>query len=430
MNILAKCYKPSATKIVMNNKKLIMKYLQRILTIAAVFILIAAFQPIHAQSDINTNRMNRDINIMENVLEEIFKTSWSADGSTVRVRSGMFSFGDSRGINGTFLPDYGIIFSIPGGAPGFVMFSGSEGDSHSFHFEYGDESNGEEVTEETITNKMVEFLRDYASTISQLNNDHKVMVIYKANKSRQQVTVFNSSDDSKEARQQLPTISVVATGADLRAHRNGSLNDSEFRDRLEINSVPADTEPQKDMRVMASILETGFDGSEENAFRIRGSVDHLLLDNFGALFSFEARYDGSRSHFDLSGLHESLETMKEDLAQTRVQMKETRAKLKGDSQAIDSIRSERKKENEENRAQQKQKVLEAYNEFVADLKEYLVDYGRTLRSVDSNQQILVSVTLDSRYEEIPERIDLQLQKSALENRNPEQAVNKINVREY
>lgn len=407
-----------------------MKYLSRILTVAAVFVLFSALQPVYAQSDIDTNRMNRDINIMENVLEEIFKTSWSAKGNTVHLKSGMFPFGKNRDINGTYLPDYGIIFTIDGGAPGFVMFTDS-GDEGSLTFEYGNGSNGEEVTEESITNKMVEFLRDYGSTFSQLNDNHKVMVIYKANKPQRHVAIFNSSkNNGKTKQQQLPTISVVATKADLRAHRTGDIDDNEFRDRLEVNTIAPDADPQKDMRVMASILETAFDGSDEDAFRIRGAVDHLQLNNFGAFFSFEARY-GSRSHFDLSELHESLEMMKENLSQARKELDEARAKIQDEAEAsVDSSQSDHREEAEEIRAQQRQNVISAYERFIDDLKEYLVDYGRTLRSVDSDQQILVSVTLDSRYEEIPERVDLQVRKSALEDVNPEQAMNEINVREY
>lgn len=400
-------------------------------SITAVLMLICGLQTAEAQSDIDTNRMNRDINIMENVLEELFKTSWSADGNTVRVRSGMFSFGDGRDINGTFLPDYGIIFTIPGGPPGFVTFSDSDDEGYSFHFEYGDDNNGEKVTEESITNKIVEFLRDYASTISQLDDNHKVMVIYRANRPNRHFAVFSSSDDrEKTERQQLPTISAVATGSDLRAHRSGDLSNAEFRERLEINSVPTDAEPPKDMRVMASILEAAFDGSEEDTFRLMGSVDHLQLDNFGALFSFEVRYSG-QSHVDLSEFQESMEALKENLNQAQKEIEKTRAKLQDEARStVDSIRSEYREKVEINRTQRKQNIINAYEQFVIDLKQYLIDYGRTLRSVDSDQQILVSVTINSRYEEIPESIDLQVQKSALEDMNSDQAMNEINVREY
>lgn len=410
-------------------------------SIAAVLMLIFGMQAVEAQSDIDTNRMNRDINIMENVLEEMFKTQWAAQGNTVRAGTGSWvSFGRSEEIRGTYLRDYGIIFTIAGGPPAFVIMSDSDGEKSSYRFQYGDNEEGEPVTQESITDRMVEFLQDYGSTIGQLSSGDRVMVIYKSKNSGNSVTFIHSSSDEQEKtkRQQSrsPTISVVATKRNLQAYRSGDINSDEFRNRLDISTAKAGKANQKDMRIMAGIFETAFEEADDKSFRIRGSVDHLQLDNFGALFSFDIRYGGSRSHFDLSGLHESIEILRKNIDQTQREVEESRAAMQDERRAaIDSLRSAHKKKAEENRAQQKQQAITAYEQFVADLKEYLVDYGRTLRSVDSDQQILVSVSLSSRYDEIPERIDLQIKKSVLESMdqgsmNRNQTMEQIQVREY
>ncbi|MDZ7680938.1 MAG: hypothetical protein U5J63_04295 [Fodinibius sp.] len=101
----------------------------------------------------------------------------------------------------------------------------------------------------------------------------------------------------------------------------------------------------------------------------------------------------------------------------------------------DTVRAKSRKEIEENRAKHQQNIHKAYDTFVSELKEYLVDYGRTLSSIKSNQHILVSVTLPSRYDNIPERLDLQIQKSQLEamdigNTSRSEVMDKIQVQEY
>ncbi|MDZ7659886.1 hypothetical protein [Fodinibius sp.] len=397
-----------------------MKNVLKTLSITTVLLLIITFQPTAAQSDIDTNRMNRDINIMENVLEELFKTSWSAHGNNVQVNTGSFSFGRGNDINGTYLADYGIIFTIPGGPPGFVMTSDAKGKDFSFNFEYGDETNGEEVTEESITNKIVEFLRDYGSTIGQLSDNQKVMVIYKANRPHHDFAIFRSLDeDSKLKEQEIATISIVANAENLKAYRAGNINEEQFRNRLNITSVDASANQEKDLKVMASILKTTFEDTDEENFEVRGPVNFLKLDNFGILFSFDARYS-KRNLWDFSVLNKEMEKLRNDLSNLKDSVKIEKVEIK---KTLDSTDFAKQKDHNAN-------LLKAYNTFLKDLKSTIVDYGRTLRSVESNQQILVTVNLHSRHEDIPERIHLQVSKSVLENSNPEQVLNEINVREY
>lgn len=223
-----------------------------------------------------------------------------------------------------------------------------------------------------------------------------------------------SSSGSKQKAEPLPTISVVAKVSDLKAYRSGQINASQLDTRISVATVKEDDSQQLDMEVMANIFETAFKDSEERSFRIRGSVNHLNLDNFGALFFFDARYSNfSNAIFSISGSN-SLKRAQE-------------LRLK-------SIREEREKE-EADEQKLKQEQLDAFEAFKTNLKEYLVDYGRTLKSVDSDQFILVSVNLSSPLDEIPERIDVQIKKSILESIDRgsvsrDQALNQVSVREY
>lgn len=399
-----------------------MNYLQQVMSFIVALTLMFCIQSAGAQSNIDVNRMNRDINIMENVLQEIFKTRMGSESNRIHVRSGAFSFGRSNDIRGTYLPDYGVIFTISKNQPGIVAFSDEGDENLSYSFQYGGEGTGEDVTEESITNKIVEFLRDYGSTIGQLSDNDRVMVVFKAPKSENDLAIFRSSGDEKEViRPNIPTISVVATKSDLQAHRAGDVNEETFRNRLDISTTEANGRNQMDMKVMANIFETAFKESDEKSFRVSGSVDYLYLNNFGALFSFDARYTRLGDVFGLANRIRAIEVLKDAKGEASVRVQSEDAKAEA--------------EREEKQAEQKQEVINAYDQFLTDLKEYIVDYGRTLNSVENNQHILVSVTLASRYEEIPERIDMQIQKSTLVamdrgNTSREQAMNEIQVREY
>ena len=60
--------------------------------------------------NIDANRMNRDIRIMENILAELFKTTAEIPtAETIVISQGYFR---QRSIRGTYLNDYGIIFMI------------------------------------------------------------------------------------------------------------------------------------------------------------------------------------------------------------------------------------------------------------------------------------------------------------------------------
>lgn len=405
-----------------------MKYLNKLLPViwAVAFALI--FQTAQAQQNIDANRMNRDINIMENILQELFKTSWAGHGSTVQVATGAFPFGRSNDIRGTYLPGYGVIFTIDGGPPAFVMMSDAEGENSTYAFRYGDNGDGEEVTEEAVLKRIKEFLRDYGSTIGQLSEDEHVMVIYDTQKSNR-INPFFISADKETKKNILPTISVVASKKDLNAYRSGNISESQFDNRLNVTKVASDTRQKLDLKVLANIFETAFKDQDEPGFMVRGSVSYLSLDNFGALFSFDARY-GSSSFSRI--FSPDIDIKPSDIASVDVRKGE-------DGESRITIRKkddeERTIEIAESRKQQKADVVKAYNTFVNSLKEYLVDYGRTLSSVQSDQHILVSVSLSSRIDEVPDRIDLQIRKSVLEQMDRgsidrDRALQEITLREY
>ena len=392
-----------------------MKSLSKILIALLVLIFMGTGNYSFAQN-IDNNRMNRDIKIMENVLGEMFETSLKTpDNKSVSY----FSIGGSGDIRGTYLPGYGIIFSVPGTKNRVLQTKKDDEDgSYSYIFEYSDESGSDnEVNKESITLRIKEFLREYGSTIGQLQDNEKIMVIYNQTSRSSGITFLRSSSVRMETNK-LPTISVVVTKKDLQAYRSGSISKSELDERFSVSTVETKNNNQLDLKVMANIFETAFKNSDENSFRITGSVNYLSLDNFGSIFSLEI-VQGNNLRKILSGFKAVAENLK--------------VAFDADSASVKSISWDKEKDKERNELEKE--AAKNFDLFVNDLKTYIVDYGRTLRSVDSDQYILVSANINHTYGTLPDRVDLQLKKSVLEamdkgSMSREQAINQISVREY
>ena len=394
-----------------------MNYIRKTIFSIATLTFIIALQPVKAQ-DVDKNRMQRDINIMENILQEMFKTSWEAHGNNVRVHSNhLFRLDRDDDINGTYVPGYGVIFTIPGGPPGFVLSSDADGEGFSYHFQYGDEQQEAKVTQQTITNKIVEFLRDYGPTMGQLANGDRVTIIYKANNPRFKLEMIQISDKKRMQRQQIPTISVVASQDDLQSYRRGDLSSDQFQERVEISTASTQKNQQMDLKVMANIFETAFKETDDKEFHISGSVDYVVLNNFGALFSFNIA-QGNR----FSDLAKAFRGIAENLGSV----------LDADSAKVKSISINHNDDVPDNKLEKE--AQQDLDKFITNLKSYIIDYGPTLRSVESDKQVLISITVNATFGSLPDRIDLQVSKSVLEKINRgsisrNEAIEQIQVRE-
>ncbi|MCG8373302.1 MAG: hypothetical protein MI700_07195 [Balneolales bacterium] len=348
--------------------------------------------PAWAQT-IDANRMNRDIRIMENILAELFRPTISATNSEGRafVVSSDNSF-RRRGIRGTYLTDYGIIFRVPAQTlfPGHLETATSLGYSFYYDAEVSstDEDDDRSISEETVIERISEFLQDYGSTISQLQDHENILVIYDTPGNSRSIIYINQGRVNSEQSdvEPLPLISVSAKVKDLREYRSGRLSEEGFNERLSIDID--DSEEYMDIEILANILESAFENQPREGYRLSGGVSHLMLNNFGAIFTMNVRYTdepGVRWRNNIA------------LEFSRIQ------------NGFD------KEEEQEEYREYLEKVEQAFDTFKTNLSEYMVDYGRTLSSVSDDQHVLVTITLSGRLEEIPERLDAQIKKSVLDN---------------
>ncbi len=364
---------------------------------------------------------------MENILNELFRTqSQVTSEGTIYLSNA----GSRRGgIRGTYLKDFGIIFMIPGASvfPNSLRVNGQNGFMFFYSTDDNSDNSSREIDEDAIKNRMSEFLTDYGSTIGQLQDDENIMVIFGSGEDTRRsmlvgyVDANGNSSFQRETDDALPIISASVTMKDLNDYRRGSLNADQIQQRIRFAN--SEDKEYMDLKVMSNIFETGLKENSEDAYRMSGGISHIMLDNFGAIFSFDVRF-GSSIDFVYGRLASTLRG-------TRV-MQERRARLPQGSEAM----SEEMKSLQEQADELEAKMLEAYDDLKSNIAEYLVDYGRTLSSVDSDQFILTSVNVSSGGAEgIPERVDIQIKKSVLEQLDRgrisrDDAIKAVSITEY
>jgi hypothetical protein len=268
------------------------KFFSRVLLIGLMTLLLS---PLSFAQDFDTNRMNRDIKIMENVLDELFKVDPSSNVPNTNFR--VFSSGSALGrTKGTYVQGFGVIFKIPRIIhPGFSSIEVNKGENTNVTFFYDTEDEDTaEITQESIIDRISEFLQDYATNIGQLKPEDKVLVIYgMKGQENQFFTVYNARtlNSSEREKKQIPLISVSAKKSILDDYRTRKINEEQFKNRFDV--VASENKEFLDLKVMSNILKTAVGESKTKKFRVSGDPSYLLLDNFGALFSMNVKFVSS-----------------------------------------------------------------------------------------------------------------------------------------
>ncbi|HET8865599.1 MAG TPA: hypothetical protein VFM80_07860 [Gracilimonas sp.] len=407
-----------------------MKTLKHTLLIGLMTLLLS---PLSFAQNFDANRMNRDIKIMESILNELFKieaksnTTNASSNSSFQVRevsgSGFVSaslFGArSNQVSGNYIPGYGIIFKIPYllsrniSAVSVIKDSGEP--SISFYYDSDDNSGDSQVTEETVITRITEFFKDYAPTIGQLKEDEQVTIVYGERKeSAPQLRIFNRSGDSQENEEvkQIPVITVSAKTGDLIALKNGSLSSDNFESRLSISKESGEEKEQMDLEVMANILNTAFEEGDGDSFHLinSNSLSYTNINGFGVHYTLDMHSGHGLQSFTFGAITSFGEAGSDEAEESARKIKEAREKRE------DTVKAE-------------------YQNLVDQMKQYLVDYGRTLNSLTSDQFLIVTANITDHRDLVPAQVNFQLKKSTLEQLDRgqisrQEALNAVTITEY
>lgn len=421
-------------------------------TIITLCLIITAPVLLTAQ-DIDNTRMDRDLRIMENILVELF------------VPKAAPSIAPIDRVDGQYLPGYGVYFTIPARVNIRAMNVrrlGNDGDE--VRIQVDPDRATDLIPEAEVRALATEFLKNYAPTISQLQPDDKITVIYgvKANRYAPGSTIVRGLQGSiqntdtrftwdRERQSEQPDqkiVTVTATKKNLDDFRTGRMNDSRFESALAV-SVSDINDRKQDLDLFKTILVSAHRQQEEAEFRMSGP-EYIYFDHLGVIFqstlsitpnlmfasvtgmSAEERffrggsnrseleasfYDGGMLMRSLAGTANLPDSVVATLVRPTLRAhRDSTLNSQQVAEMVQRFRSEAaQRENERREAIEALDLPKALNTSISTLKEVLIDYGRTLSSVNSDQHILISLNVVARnVDGIPSRVDLQIKKSDLE----------------
>lgn len=366
--------------------------------IIAIGILVGLVITIEGFSQsIDQQRMDRDLKVAENIL------------STLSNQDADRLWGEPS-VESTYIEGYGVIFTLP---RNFVynVSRGSIAIGRSSYIENGKikqdvKEYAMDSLREAVHNKTIEvmktFLVDYADLIGQLKNSDKIMIVQKNASNSWSVgpTVIISGDGyyTDDARKN-SQLSAEIIKSDLNDYKQGRISREQALKKIVMNeNLKDENKKEPDLELFASIIGRLYRTDLSSTYFSSGIPSYDRLAGFGVIYIMRV-YSSNR--------------------------------MAGDFYSIPTLDQENVPQ-----AERDQKVTELYPKFEQDIKKNMVEYGRTIRSLKEDENLMMKIRLtECKGCNMPESIDLTIKKSVLTdyekgNISLEQAVAKISVNKY
>lgn len=382
--------------------------MKRIVSIFLVGMGMTAAVLSQAQNKIDDQRMERDIEIAENVLSTL-----------VKQQMGKRNFFPYE-IEGNYTPGYGVTFRLPMsmGSNMYYMLSDdanmkmSVGGLGSYSYsitapepdcEDCPKSRAKVATTKSINlkktgsdslinvfnEKVIEacknFIADYGDLIGQLTADEKIMI---TNRNEGQTFWYGNKSKRK-------FLSLEANKSDINSFKQGKITRDQLISKVSVVNSESSDDLSPDLELLSSIFNRLYRADLSRTYYTQENTYYERLKNYGVIFymqvysSNEAEYRFNMPTVDLEGVD-----------------KATRDK----------------------------KATELYPLFVKDVEESMLDYGRTLKSLKDEELLVFNIKL-TKCEGcgIPKTVELSVKNSVLQDFASgkiakEAAVAKINVK--
>lgn len=422
-------------------------------------MLIAVFMaavplPSYAQqnSRFDRTRMNRDLNIMEGILEKLYSSDQS---------NNHFIMGNQ--VSGSYLPGYGVMFRVPSdlfNSPlrSFRMMQvreqlkqeqgalkqeqehlrqqqdqlrkqedklkkkGKQGNlpvmpnqiitpTDALPIAISRDTANSGLSKKEIIDRGITFLSDYAGAIGQLSPSDHIMVQIDRNRDSdfyrpfmERIIIPGSNTSTVNSDKD---IYISVPKSDITALRTGKLSNKAFRNRITISDGSINDRQARQFNIMANILSAAFNDHRMNQFHTSGSVDYSYIPDYGVIYYLNAGYFGPISNMVYSI------SASDDVTSGNGKTGKRNANGKN---SVDTIKK-------------------AYEAFLADVRETIVDYGPTLRVLKPAQQLMLSIDINNSSNGIPGRVTFQVSRKTLADYSAQritrsQAMNDIRVTEY
>lgn len=347
-----------------------------IASMAVTWVVI--MQPAVAQK-IDEERMERDIAVAENVLSTLIKQQFNNQRTFFPLE-----------IKGTYQAGYGVTFSLPADYTTPIAFSiaGADNDvvvwgndQFNFDFNVEDRQHDEEERAAVIAEeksirlrdrsrerkrldmdsvrdaynlKVIEaaktFLVDYADMITQLGAQEKVIISNQGNQPRMWVgRYFNAPKRTH--------LSIEALKSDLTQFRQGKISRDQALAKINVVNTETVENVEPDLELLSSIFSRLYSQDLSKTYFTGDNVYFERLKDFGVIYYMQVYSGIERGDYSRRYVMPTL--------------------------GLTDVDQETKD----------QKVKELYPKFEQELKENILEYGRTLKSLKENEVLVFQVTL-------------------------------------
>jgi len=327
-------------------------------------------------------KMEKDIIILQNVLGDLFSPN------------GNDRFFSSRSAKGMYVPGNGVIFSLGANSiygdlmAEYIVVQGQAAEKEETEKEIDiDELNKE--TEDRLRSKSREFLANYGSLLSELKSGEKLMlnIDYSVRQKRDndrttsnRVSFVTSRSSIKKRMQSSINYKT------LNDFTTGKINLDQAMNAIEVSIVDDAEKDMTDAKILAGILDDLMQSSLDGKFRRRSKTSWTYFEGFGLMFNIQMNTNVNGSAMVIY------------------------------SQGAGTISRVDKDDREKEREEKLKEVEEAYPEFENMLKENIIQYGRTLRSLGAGESIIVNVDFGTAFRDskLPRSIRMIVPKSSIE----------------
>jgi hypothetical protein len=214
------------------------------------------------------------------------------------------------------------------------------------------------------------FLADYGDLLGQLKPDEKVIITNKDNNQR-----WYYGENTKRS-----ILIVEALKGDITQYRQGKITRDQFLSKIKVTNTESTGKMEPDLELLASIFNRLYSSDLSSSYYLSGNTYYERLNDFGAIVYMQV-YSSNETGGGLFNM-------------PTVDLRE-----------ID-------------RAARNKKVTELYPGFESELKENILEYGRTVKSLKDNEQLVFNVILTScKGCGIPADLEIAVPNSVLKDYN-------------
>jgi hypothetical protein len=213
------------------------------------------------------------------------------------------------------------------------------------------------------------FLSDYSSILSQLKPEERIIITNRANEGNGRYWRFMS--DEKRF-----FLSIEASAAEMKQYQANKLTKEQFEAKIKVVESEVLNERIQDLELLTTIIDRLYQPDLSKTYFTEENTYYERLKDFGAIFHMQV--------FSSNQLDRGYYTMPTQGGQ---------------------------KLSEEER---NKKVKELYPAFEKELKENILEYGRTIRSLNPNESLIFNVQLTKcKGCEIPSTIEISTKVTVL-----------------